>query len=278
MSDRTSVLAASGGLGRSFAWPPLRLPALQWRRAVTPLVILAVWQAGASFGYVPSRTVASPLAVLAAARDLIASGALPHHLGVSLLRVAAGLAIGVGAGTALALAAGLSRLGEDLIDSTLQMARTLPFLALVPLFILWFGIGETPKVALVALGVTFPIYLNLFAGIRGVDPKLVEAASTLGLSRAQLIRHVVLPAALPHFLVGLRYAIGIAWLSLVVGEQINADSGIGYLMMDARDFLRTDIIMVGLAVYALLGLLSDQAVRALERVTLAWRPAAKVGK
>jgi sulfonate transport system permease protein len=278
MSDRISVLAGSGGLGRSFAWPRLRLPPLQWRRAVTPLVILAVWQAGASFGYLPARTVASPVAVLAAARDLIASGALPHHLGVSLLRVAAGLAIAIGAGTMLALAAGLSRLGEDLIDSTLQMARTLPFLALVPLFILWFGIGETPKVALVALGATFPIYLNLFAGIRGVDPKLVEAASTLGLSRAQLIRHVVLPAALPHFLVGLRYAIGIAWLSLVVGEQINAESGIGYLMMDARDFLRTDIIMVGLAVYALLGLLSDQAVRTLERVMLAWRPAARVGK
>ncbi len=148
----------------------------------------------------------------------------------------------------------------------------------MPLFILWFGIGETPKIALVALGAMFPIYLNLFAGIRGADPKLLEAASTLGLSRAALIRHVVLPAALPNALTGLRYAAGIAWLSLVVGEQINADSGIGYLMMDARDFLRTDIIMVGLGVYALLGLLSDQAVRALERRTLAWRPAARVGR
>jgi sulfonate transport system permease protein len=278
MSDHISALAVPPATRRAVNWPRLRVPVLSLRRAITPLVILAVWQAGSSLGYVPARTIASPLAILAAARDLMLSGALPHHLGVSLLRVVAGLAIAITAGTGLALAAGLSRLGEDLIDSTLQMARTLPFLALVPLFILWFGIGETPKIALVALGAMFPIYLNLFAGIRGVDPKLVEAAATLGLSRAQLIRHVVLPSALPHFLVGLRYALGIAWLSLVVGEQINADSGIGYLMMDARDFLRTDIIMVGLAVYALLGLASDQAVRALERTTLVWRPQARVGK
>jgi len=256
----------------------LDVPALGLRRAATPLAILILWQAASSLGWLPTRTIPAPLTVLEAARDLLVSGALIHHLSVSLLRVAAGLSLAIVAGTLLALAAGLSRAGEDLIDPTLQMARTLPFLALVPLFILWFGIGETPKVLLVALGATFPIYLNLFAGIRGADPKLVEVAATIGLPRAALIRHVILPSALPNFLTGLRYAIGIAWLSLVVGEQINADSGIGYLMMDARDFLRTDIIMVGLAVYALLGLASDQAVRALERNALAWRPAARLGK
>jgi sulfonate transport system permease protein len=254
------------------------MPALGLRRAATPLAIVIVWQAASSLGWLPVRTIPAPLTVLEAARDLLVSGALIHNLSVSLLRVVAGLSIAIVAGTLLALAAGLSRLGEELIDPTLQMARTLPFLALVPLFILWFGIGETPKVLLVALGATFPIYLNLFAGIRGTDPKLVEVAATIGLPRAALIRHVILPSALPNFLTGLRYAIGIAWLSLVVGEQINADSGIGYLMMDARDFLRTDIIMVGLAVYALLGLASDQAVRALERNALAWRPAARLGK
>jgi sulfonate transport system permease protein len=256
----------------------LDVPALGLRRAATPLGILLAWEAASSLGWLPARTIPAPLTVLEAARDLLLSGALLHHLSVSLLRVVAGLGIAIVAGTLLALAAGLSRLGEELIDPTLQMARTLPFLALVPLFILWFGIGETPKVLLVALGATFPIYLNLFAGIRGTDPKLVEVAATIGLPRAALIRHVILPSALPNFLTGLRYAIGIAWLSLVVGEQINADSGIGYLMMDARDFLRTDIIMVGLAVYALLGLASDQAVRALERNALAWRPAARLGK
>jgi sulfonate transport system permease protein len=256
----------------------LEIPRLGLRRVATPLLTLILWQLASSTGWLPARTIPAPLTVLEAARDLLLSGALIHHLTVSLLRVAAGLCIAIVTGTALALAAGLSRLGEDLIDPSLQMARTLPFLALVPLFILWFGIGETPKIILVALGATFPIYLNLFAGIRGADPKLVEVAATIGLPRAALIRHVILPAALPNFLTGLRYAIGIAWLSLVVGEQINADSGIGYLMMDARDFLRTDIIMVGLAVYALLGLASDQAVRALERTALARRPAARLGR
>jgi sulfonate transport system permease protein len=152
------------------------------------------------------------------------------------------------------------------------MVRTLPHLALIPLMIMWFGIGETPKITLIALGSMFPIYLNLFAGIRGADRKLREAASTLGLSHAETILHVVLPAALPGFLVGLRQAFGIAWITLVVAEQINASAGIGYLVMNARDFLRTDIIFVGLAIYALLGLLTDQSVRYLERRFLAWRP------
>jgi sulfonate transport system permease protein len=218
------------------------------------------------------RTLASPLAILSTAWGLIASGALQYHLLVSLARVAAGLAIGVSIGTALALAAGLSRTGEDVVDAPMQMLRTLPFLGLVPLFILWFGIGETPKIALVALGTAFPIYLNVFAGIRGVDRKLVEAATVFGLNRASVIRHVILPGALPSGLVGLRYSLGVGWLSLVVAEQINADSGIGYLINDARDFLRTDVIVVGLLVYALLGLTADALVRALERRALQGRP------
>jgi sulfonate transport system permease protein len=191
---------------------------------------------------------------------------------VSLQRVAIGLGIGVVAGTVLAVAAGLSRAGEDVVDAPMQMLRTLPFLALVPMFILWFGIGEVPKVALVALGTTFPIYLNLFAGIRGVDPKLLEAGRVFGLGRWGIVRHVVLPGALPSGLVGLRYALGTAWLSLVVAEQINATAGIGYLINDARDFLRTDVIVVGLLVYAILGLTADGLVRFGERRLLAWRP------
>jgi sulfonate transport system permease protein len=152
------------------------------------------------------------------------------------------------------------------------MLRTLPFLALVPLFILWFGIGELPKVALVALGSMFPIYLNLYAGIRGIDPKLMEAGRVFGLGQWGLIREVVLPGALPSGLVGLRYALGTAWLSLVVAEQVNASAGIGYLINDARDFLRTDVIVVGLVVYAILGLTADSLVRLAERRLLAWRP------
>jgi sulfonate transport system permease protein len=211
--------------------------------------------------------------VLATAWELLLSGELPHHLLVSLGRVALGLSIGVTVGAALALVSGLSRLGEEIVDAPLQMLRTLPFLALVPLFILWFGIGEVPKIALVALGTTFPVYLTLFAGIRGVDPKLVEAGHVFGLDRRGMVRHVVLPGALPSGLVGLRYALGTAWLSLVIAEQINATAGIGFLINDARDFLRTDVIVVGLLVYALLGLGADALMRAVERRALSWRPA-----
>ena len=242
------------------------------RRLASTLILLAVWQAGYQAGLISPRVLAPPSAILQAAWTIILDGTLPYNLLISLTRVVIGLSIALALGVPLALLSGLSRAGEDAVDAPLQMVRTLPHLALVPLFILWFGIGETPKIALVALGSVFPIYLNLVAGIRGVDPKLVEAGRTLGLSRFEMIRHVILPGALPGFLVGLRYAVGVAWLSLVVGEQINADSGIGYMMMDARDFLRTDIILVGLLTYALLGLLGDQGVRLIERRALAWRP------
>jgi sulfonate transport system permease protein len=223
-------------------------------------------------GLIPARTLAAPSTILLTAWGLLVSGELPYHLLVSLRRVAIGLGIGVSTGVLLAIIAGLSRRGEDIVDAPMQMLRTLPFLALVPLFILWFGIGEVPKVALVALGATFPVYLTLFAGIRGVDPKLAEAGRVFGLDSAGLVWNVILPGALPSGLVGLRYALGVAWLSLVVAEQINASAGIGYLINDARDFLRTDVIVVGLLVYALLGLLADALVRALERRALAWRP------
>lgn len=251
----------------------LRRPDLsRLRRFISPLAIVAAWQAAAMAGWISPRTLAAPSAILAAAWGLIVTGELGHHLLVSLARVSVGLAIGVSTGTALALVAGLSRAGEDVVDAPMQMLRTLPFLGLVPMFILWFGIGEAPKIALIALGTTFPIYLNVFAGIRGVDRKLVEAAKVFGLDRAGIIRHVILPGALPSGLVGLRYSLGVGWLSLVVAEQINADSGIGYLINDARDFLRTDIIVVGLLVYALLGLTADALVRVLERRAVRGRP------
>ncbi len=252
-----------GAKGRSWA---------RVRRFMSPLALVLLWQAASTVGLLSPRTLAAPSTILLTAWDLLASGQLPWHILVSLARVLAGLGIGLAAGILLALTAGLSRLGEDVVDAPVQMLRTLPFLALVPLFILWFGIGETPKVALVALGTTFPIYLNLFAGIRGVEPRLVEMGRVFGLDRRGLVRHVILPSALPSALVGLRYSLGVAWLSLVVAEQVNATAGIGYLINDARDFLRTDVILVGLVLYALLGLGADSLVRLLERRLLAWRP------
>ena len=260
---------ASSTLARPAWRPTWRMPV---RRLLSPLAIVLVWQAASALGLLSPRVLASPLQIVTVAWELARSGDLGTNVLVSLGRVTAGLAIGVSVGTALALVAGLSRLGEDIVDAPVQMLRTLPFLALVPLFILWFGIGEFPKVALVALGASFPVYLNLFAGIRGVDPKLVEAGRVFGLDRRGMIRHVILPGALPSGLVGLRYALGTAWLSLVVAEQVNATAGIGYLINDARDFLRTDVILVGLMVYALLGLVADALVRTVERRALAWRP------
>jgi sulfonate transport system permease protein len=243
-----------------------------FRRLVSPLAILAVWQVGSMLGLIPARIIAAPSSIVATAYTLVASGELLPDLLVSLARAVVGLAIGVSAGIALALVAGLSRTGEDAIDPPMQMLRAVPLLGLTPLLILWFGISEVPKITLVALASFFPVYITLFAGIRGVDRKLIEAARVFGLDRWGVIRDVILPGSLPAALVGVRQALGLAWLSLVVAEQINADHGIGYLIMNARDFLRTDVIVVGLAVYALLGLATDAIVRAIERRALRWRP------
>jgi sulfonate transport system permease protein len=256
----------------SFSKAPPWLARISGQRWISPLVILLLWEAGSRGGLIPANVLAAPSTVLNSLWALIVSGELAANLAVSLARILAGLAIGVTAGSVLALTSGLSRLGEGLVDPPLQMLRTLPALALTPLFIVWFGIGETPKIALIALGVAFPIYLNLFNGIRGVDVKLVEAGQTLGLSNWDLIREVVLPGALPSFLVGFRYALSVSVLVLVVAESVNASAGLGYLINNARDYLRTDIIVVCLVLYALLGLTADNLVRLIERHALAWRP------
>lgn len=242
------------------------------RRTTGPVLLLLLWQLLSSTGVLTSDVLASPGRIAQVASDLIADGSLTSAMGTSLQRVAAGLALGTVVGTGLALLSGLFRVGEDLVDAPVQMLRTVPFVGLIPLFIIWFGIGEAPKVAIITLGVTFPLYLNVYAGIRGVDAQLIEAGESLGLSRWGLVRHVVLPGALPGALTGLRYSLGIAWLALVFAEQVNADSGIGFLMVQARDFLRTDVIVVCLIVYAFLGLLADFIVRSLERLLLQWRP------
>lgn len=242
------------------------------RRTTGPVLLLALWQLLSSTGVLAADVLASPGRIAQVARDMIADGSLPSAMGTSLQRVAAGLLLGAVVGTGLALVSGLFRVGEDLVDAPVQMLRTVPFVGLIPLFIIWFGIGEAPKVAIITLGVTFPLYLNVYAGIRGVDAQLIEAGESLGLSRWGLVRHVVLPGALPGAMTGLRYSLGISWLALVFAEQVNADSGIGFLMVQARDFLRTDVIVVCLIVYAFLGLLADFVVRSLERLLLQWRP------
>ncbi|GHD45378.1 ABC transporter permease [Streptomyces mirabilis] len=242
------------------------------RRTSGPLLLLALWQLLSSTKVLTPDILASPGTIARVGGNLVADGSLPNAMGVSLQRVAVGLLLGTLVGTGLALVSGLFRVGEDLVDASVQMLRTVPFVGLIPLFIIWFGIGEAPKIAIITLGVSFPLYLNVYAGIRGVDSQLIEAGESLGLSRWGLVRHVVLPGALPGAMTGLRYSLGIAWLALVFAEQINADAGIGFLMVQARDFLRTDVIVVCLIVYAFLGLLADFIVRSLERLLLQWRP------
>jgi sulfonate transport system permease protein len=249
---------------------PVRVPRLA-RRVVGPLAVLGLWQLVCSLGVFTSVEVASPVAVFDAGRQLWDQGVLQSNLAISLLRVVEGLALGVAAGVALAVICGLFWLGEDLLDPVIQAARAVPILGLVPLAIIWFGVGETPKVFLIALGCTFPVYINTYAAIRGVDMKLVEAGQTFGLSRWGLVRRVILPGALPGFLTGLRFALVGSWIIDVVAEEINAQSGLGYLINQAQTTNRTDIMFLCLGIYAILGLLTDVIVRVLERTLLRWR-------
>jgi len=241
-------------------------------RAASPIAILVLWEIASRLGFIPERILAAPSQIGSTFGALVASGEMGSNILVSLGRVLTGLSISLSLGTALALIAGLSRRGEVIVDSPMQMVRTLPFVGLVPLFILWFGIGEVTKVTLIAFATTFPMYLTLYSGIRSIDAKLIEAGRLFGLSQLGLIWHVILPGALPSFLLGLRYALGISWLSLVIVEQINATAGLGYLINNARDFMRTDIIVVCLLAYSLLGLFTDVLVRSIEHFALAWRP------
>ncbi len=253
-----------------------RLAGRGWHRLIAPAAVVLAWQLASSAGLVSTQKLPPPTAVWRTAVSLVTSdspayGTLQGAMLVSLERMAIGFAFGAVAAIALALVAGLSRLGENAVDPMMQILRTLPLFGLIPVFIVWFGIGELPKVILIALGAAIPLYLNTFAGIRSVDTSLVEAGQALGLRRSEMIRHVILPGALPQALVGLRQSLGVAWLALVVAEQVNANAGIGFIISQATQFLRNDVIMVALAVYAMLGLLTDALVRLLERKALAWR-------
>ena len=239
---------------------------------LVPLLLVAVWQAASARGWLSTRVLPAPLDVLQAAWTLAESGELWTHVKVSAARALSGLAIGGGLGLLLGLLTGSLRWAETLLDSTIQMVRNIPALALIPLVILWFGIDESAKLFLIAVSVFFPIYLNTYHGIRNVDPGLVEMGRTYGLTRWQLYRDIILPGALSSILVGLRFSLGLMWVILIVAETISAQSGIGYLTMNAREFLQTDIVLVGILLYALLGKLADVFARALEHWWLRWHP------
>ncbi|MFH8284215.1 ABC transporter permease [Streptomyces antibioticus] len=248
--------------------PGKRLPA---SRLVGPLVLLALWAAASAAGRLDPGAIPAPWTVLDTGVHLWTDGTLPTDIVTSLERAGYGFAIGLTAGVTLALASGLTRSGEALIDGTVQLNRAIPTLGLIPLFILWLGIGETFKIAIIAIVVYIPIYLNTHAALSGIDHRFVELAEVQGLSKFRFIREIVIPGALPGFFVGLRLGVTGSWLGLVVLEQINATSGLGYMMFQAQNYGQSDVILVGLLIYGVFGLISDSAVRLIERRVLSWR-------
>jgi len=238
-----------------------------------PLALVIVWEASSRTGWISNRVLPAPSAVLLAGWNLALTGQLWNNIAVSFVRAMIGLAIGGLLGFVFGLTNGLSRNCERLTDTLLQMVRNVPHLALIPLVILWFGIDETARIFLVVLGVFFPIYINTLHGIRSIDPQLIEMGQTYGMSRSELFWQVILPGSLPSIFVGLRYALGFMWLTLIVAETIAASSGIGYMAMQAREFLLVDVVVFSILLYALLGKLADSATRLLETTFLSWNPA-----
>lgn len=241
-------------------------------RAITiPIIILIIWQLAGVFGLVSKTVLPTPLDIFLAFQELIKTGELFGHLSISVFRAAAGFFIGGSLGIILGTIVGFSTRSEQYLDPSVQMLRTVPHLAVAPLFVLWFGFGETSKVLLIADGAFFPLYVNAFLGIRGVDSKLFDVARVLEFSKRKLITKLILPAALPNLLLGARLSLGVAWVSLVVAELMGSTEGIGYMIMDARQFSNTDIVFVGIIIFAFVGKFSDSLVRLLEVKFLRWR-------
>ncbi|MNO17111.1 putative aliphatic sulfonates transport permease protein SsuC [compost metagenome] len=240
-----------------------------------PLTVLLLWQVAGALGVLSPSLLPTPWEIGKQFVKLAANGKLFIHLEASVIRAAAGFALGGSIALIVGLAIGLSKQLEELLDPSLQMMRTIPLLSLIPLFILWFGVGQLSQVLLIALGAFFPLYVNTFAGVRGVDRKLYEVAQVLQYSKLQRIFRLIIPAALPNILLGLRLSLGIAWLCLVVAELMGANSGVGYMIAEARQYSQTAAVFVGIGVFAAVGKLSDSLVRMLESRLLRWRDAYK---
>lgn len=248
---------------------PVRKQMIPW---LLPILILIVWQLLSSNGILSTKILPVPSDVVMAGIELFRSGELTAHLLISFKRAIIGFIIGGSVGLFLGLLNGLFPIADRILDTTIQMVRNIPHLAMIPLVILWFGIGEEAKVFLVAIGVLFPIYVNTLHGIRSVDQGLIEMGSVYGLRSWLLFWQVVLPGALPSILVGIRYALGIMWLTLIVAETISADSGIGYMAMNAREFMQTDVVLLSIVLYALFGKMADSLAKWLEKRCLNWNP------
>ncbi|MBH8562842.1 aliphatic sulfonate ABC transporter permease SsuC [Nostoc sp. CENA67] len=239
---------------------------------IVPVLVLTLWEISSRAGLLSSRILPAPSGVIFTAYKLASTGELFQHIAISAGRAISGFIVGGSIGFSLGLLNGFSRLAEKLLDSSLQMLRTIPNLALIPLVILWFGIGDQARLFLVSMGVFFPLYLNTFHGIRSVDPGLIEMGKVYGLKTPQLLWQIIFPGALSSILVGVRFSLGIMWLTLIVAETIAADSGLGYMAMNAREFMQTDVVVLSIVIYALLGKLADAIARGLEAKFLAWNP------
>lgn len=237
---------------------------------ILPLTLLILWQYTASLELVSPKLFPSPLKVLNTAWRLIANGQLGEHLLISLARASIGLLIGGGLGFVLGILNGIFTRSYLFFDTTIQMIRNIPHLALVPLVIIWIGIGEEAKVFLVALGVLFPIYVNTFHGVRSVPRNYIEMGRVYGLTPGQIFRHIIFPGALPSIFVGIRYGLGVMWLTLIVAETTATTKGIGFLAMNAREFMQADIIILSIVLYALLGKAADSVTTLLEKNSLRW--------
>jgi len=264
-----SAIARKASTRKSASQSQLKLQTISW---IVPLLILAIWELLSRIGYIAPQILPSPSSVAQTGVELMQNGTLLVHLGYSLARAAVGFVIGGAIGFALGLAVGFSRLAEAVLDRSVQMIRAVPFMALLPLVIIWFGVDESGKIFLVALAVMFPIYINTVLGIRQVDPKLLEVGRVTGLSRRELVRLIILPGAMPSILTGVRYALAVAWLALVIAETIATNKGIGFLAMDAREFLQTNVIVLTILIYAIIGVIADTVAKTLERKLLAWHP------
>jgi len=238
----------------------------------TPVAILILWEILALAKVLKPTYAPAPTSIASTAVDLWQRGVLGPDLEVSLRRAAIGLALGLTAGVITGILGGLLRTGEFLFNGVIQIFNTIPLLAVLPVMIVWFGIDEMPKVLVIAFGAFVPMYLNLFAAIRGVDQRLIEMARTTGAGTWRLVTRVLVPGALPGFLVGLRFSLAYSILGLVAAETINADKGLGFMITQGETYLQTNQVYVGLVIYSMLGLLADQLVRTLERVLLRWRP------
>ena len=237
-----------------------------------PFLLLICWQIFTEIGVISSKVLPPPTEVFSAFISLMQTGELTHNVWVSLWRALCGFFIGGIIGFILGLANGLFKSTEMLFDTSIQMFRNIPHLALIPLVILWFGIGEEAKIFLVAVAVLFPVYLNTYHGIKNVDKGLIEMGRSYGLNSWSLFSKVIFPGALSSILVGVRYSLGIMWITLIVAETISSTSGIGYMAMTAREFYQMDVIVLAILLYALLGKASDVIARFMEKKWLKWHP------